>query len=75
MPDLQFKKVADGLWEIIGRGKIELTRQGVFYIGMEKPGKWSDEELKQITTFIDDVLKPQQSLRKRDLVMWDKKQK
>ena len=40
---------------IIGRGEIELTRDGVFFVRMEKAGKWSDEELKQITAFIDEV--------------------
>jgi len=61
MSELKIKKVGDGLWEIVGRGTIELTPQGIFYCGMNKRGKWEEGELKQITEYIEALRKAKES--------------
>ena len=45
-----------------------MNTQGVFFLGMDTPGKWSGEELRHITAFIDNVLKSQRSLISGGLV-------
>jgi hypothetical protein len=53
---MKITPIEPGLWDIGGRGKIERTPQGKFFVGTDEPnGKWSDEEIAQINKFIDDT--------------------
>ena len=58
MSNLRFEKVKEGLWIIVGRGRLELDDQGAYFIGKDsRDDKWSDEELFQIAVFITDQWK------------------
>jgi len=50
--------VQTGLWDLGGRGKLERTPQGVFFVGLnDRDAKWSDEEISQMNKFIQDLKK------------------
>jgi hypothetical protein len=54
---VRFEKVKEGLWTIVGRGRVELDR-GTYFIGTDNSDdRWTDEELFQIAVFISDQWK------------------
>lgn len=53
---MKITSIEPGLWDIGGRGKLERTPQGVFFLGTNEPNeKWSGEEIAQINKFIEDT--------------------
>lgn len=58
MGELRFEKVKEGLWKIVGRGRVELDDHGTYFIGTDhSDDRWTDEELFQIAVFITDQWK------------------
>jgi hypothetical protein len=58
MGELRFEKVKEGLWTVVGRGRVELDDHGTYFIGTDKSDdRWTDEELFQIAVFITDQWK------------------
>ena len=55
MGELSFEKVKEGLWIVVGRGRVELDDHGTYFIGTDNSDdRWTDEELFQIAVFITD---------------------
>ena len=58
MGELSFEKVKEGLWIVVGRGRVELDDRGTYFIGTDRSDdRWTDEELFQIAVFITDQWK------------------
>ena len=54
---MKITRIKDGLWDIGGgRGKLERTPQGAFYISLNNPGEqWSEAEKAQIEQFKENL--------------------